>query len=755
MMPKLSLHQIVARYPVFDWAANWIFGFDFFISYAHADGTQYPRSLKAQLERAGFGVFLDTTDYVAGADLQNETPLQIRKSRKIVVIGRPAALNSDWVLGEVEAALAINKIPIIISVNNAVRLHSSAPIAAKALKHQWLRIEETLDSLDSEPSLVTIAELLRSFDATRQRTKRQRLLAIAVTVLTVVAGVAIWQWVAAVYAKQRTEFVAEGAAFTTSKFIYRLFGEGSRGIDIPGDLKLSLLDEAEKALSDLKEVGGRAEVLRKRGLAAVAVEKSAIYLANGSANKAIDSSQQSVDILRNLADLGPPDADLEIDLAAAYDRLGDARVALEDSQSARDSYQYSRDVLLNLAEPTEQAFKNLASSYEKLSTVSSSDTEAESFLMASFRIREKLVQDGNAPYLSRLEFARVHRQLGQVLLLEDKTRQAEVHFMESLNILTTINPARYRWIDEAESYQGLADVSEKLNQRDNWIEHCRQALSRSANAISDRPDDVAVAGAFLSNSINLGYALSKNGYFEDAATVYASALDKLRGKEAFEKVPQFVRLDARLHASIGDELRDSGKVDEARQEYSTALRKLEFLFDIGAPPSVWRQELLDISRRGADVAFLKADYIEAVRLTQRRASIVQDSIKLRKDDRDKAADVLGELAWYLIFDKQYKTAISSAEHAFAYLSDPIPLRFIFVRENLMYALMFDGQTERALSINKLMGSMEAESYMKWKSDIRMDFNTFLERGFCHPLMAEIDLQFPGCKRDAVEVKRGN
>ena len=57
-----------------------VFGYDFFLSYSHGDGMRLPHRLKQRLEQAGFRVFLDQTEYVAGVDLRRETRRQVMKS---------------------------------------------------------------------------------------------------------------------------------------------------------------------------------------------------------------------------------------------------------------------------------------------------------------------------------------------------------------------------------------------------------------------------------------------------------------------------------------------------------------------------------------------------------------------------------------------------------------------------------------------------------------------------------------------------
>src|SRR4051794_12815726 len=108
---EIRRESLIAR------AVDWAFGYDFFVSYSHSDGMRLPRRIKERLEQAGFRVFLDQTEYVAGDDLRRETRRQVVKSRKIVVIGRPGALKSEWVRREVDVALAHGKVPVIVNLN--------------------------------------------------------------------------------------------------------------------------------------------------------------------------------------------------------------------------------------------------------------------------------------------------------------------------------------------------------------------------------------------------------------------------------------------------------------------------------------------------------------------------------------------------------------------------------------------------------------------------------------------------------------
>lgn len=129
--------------------------------------------LKARLEQVGFRVFLDQTEYVPGVDLRRETLRQVKKSRKLVVVGRPSALRSKWVKREVDLSLQSGKTPVLINVNHAVECaEPDAGVAAMAIESHWLHLDESLSDQDADPSEQTIAELIRGFKYTRQKSRR-------------------------------------------------------------------------------------------------------------------------------------------------------------------------------------------------------------------------------------------------------------------------------------------------------------------------------------------------------------------------------------------------------------------------------------------------------------------------------------------------------------------------------------------------------------------------------------------------------
>jgi hypothetical protein len=83
-------------------ALDFVFGYDFFISYAWSDGATYAAALAARLEDKRFAVFLDRAKYAAGDDWKKVGAWTLRRTGQLILVGSPSAARSDPVLREVD-----------------------------------------------------------------------------------------------------------------------------------------------------------------------------------------------------------------------------------------------------------------------------------------------------------------------------------------------------------------------------------------------------------------------------------------------------------------------------------------------------------------------------------------------------------------------------------------------------------------------------------------------------------------------------
>ncbi len=273
---------------------DWVFGYDYFISYSHRDGKNYPRLLKERLERAGFRVFLDQTDYAPGTNLSRETRRQVLKSKVIVVVGREGALASTWVKREVDIALAHSRDPVIIDINGAMaKAQPGAGIVDTVRKEHWLRLLETVEQVpneagvlvdDGNPTDKAVGELIRSFGHTRQQRIRYRMLAGVAGILGLAAVVASQQAVVARRAEHRADNERINAEVTNQRLIARKAdqladaGDGTAATQLALESAIALRDRrsrpaAADALADAHRSLHAAHYAR-RELAVLKGEKS-------------------------------------------------------------------------------------------------------------------------------------------------------------------------------------------------------------------------------------------------------------------------------------------------------------------------------------------------------------------------------------------------------------------------------------------------------------------------------------------------
>ena len=171
--------------PLLQCAADFLFGYDYFISYAWSDGRAYAAALTRELEGMGFECFLDSEDYAKGDNWRMAGRRAIRKTARLILVGSPGALDSEPVLREFEAFEHTGRLVVPIDFGGSLfPAERTAPLF-QHLQPETLAIREASDRLAAGPSLEALKELRASFDLQRQDRKRIRWLVATAVVLAV------------------------------------------------------------------------------------------------------------------------------------------------------------------------------------------------------------------------------------------------------------------------------------------------------------------------------------------------------------------------------------------------------------------------------------------------------------------------------------------------------------------------------------------------------------------------------------------
>ena len=93
--PEIVAHQILpARKNLLSRMVDFVFGFDFFVSYAWSDGAIYAAKLAERLTADGFEVFLDRHSYASGDDWRKVGSWTLRRTGQLILVASPDALGS-------------------------------------------------------------------------------------------------------------------------------------------------------------------------------------------------------------------------------------------------------------------------------------------------------------------------------------------------------------------------------------------------------------------------------------------------------------------------------------------------------------------------------------------------------------------------------------------------------------------------------------------------------------------------------------
>ena len=210
-----KLHTTTERRAFWQRLVDAFFGYDFFISYAHIDGKVYAEALAQQMSQSGFECFLDSRESFRGDDWLEIGYWALKRTKELILVGTPGALQSLEVLREVRAFSNSRKKIVPIDFDGSLASEKSPNSGVlQLLSPSILKIRERSERLDTGPSASALEQLAISFRGTRQRTKRRNAFQIFLTILVILLLFALFQTRRA--QQQRTEAYKQLAAVSWS-----------------------------------------------------------------------------------------------------------------------------------------------------------------------------------------------------------------------------------------------------------------------------------------------------------------------------------------------------------------------------------------------------------------------------------------------------------------------------------------------------------------------------------------------------------
>lgn len=718
-------------------AVDWVFGYDFFISYNHGDGPKLPLRLKQRLAHAGFRVFLDQSEYVAGLDLRRETRRQVSKSRKLVVVARAGALRSQWVKREVDVALAQGRIPVIVNVNGAVEAAQDSALATAALDQHWLRLNATLDDPDGEVSDAIVGELVRGFNHTRQEIKRQRIFAAAAAVLAVTAGIAIWQAIEAT----RARIVAETQRDRAQRVLDQVIATSNRRVHA-----VTKRLHNESAVESAAAAGGGAATAASPTeppleRANTLIARASMLLESENLKAARAALELAQDVLTSRPEAIATDHSWRRALLKTYDRLAVTRLRGGDPEAALALFNRGLGLTDNGPRDPSPAAEwpgvvaTLRQDLGELLLAQRQFDDAEKQLRLALDLRRNIARDAPDLQAPQRELAIAHARLGDLLLARPNAQAALQSYQSALSI---IEPIAFR--DQADGelqrdlsvvYQQMADAllaDHNYEAAVVWVEK-DVAISERLARNSREPRlqrDLASSYDRRARTLEL---LGRNTQALEEYGKGTLLLEAVISKD--ETPPSWQRDAAAMLESTGKLLAKTGQPRQAVPVLRRALAIREGLAASFEEAS-WQQEVEASYRRASEMMLGMGQPNEARETAEQYLLAVSLAADTDGTRAERTGRALGTLCWSALNAKSFPRAIWACAHAV----DLAPM-LSWIRLNYAHALMLNGDREaaRAIYVSGLtLGPKEADA---WKSSILKDFDTLRRRGIEDGLMVEV------------------
>lgn len=212
-----TLEDMVAPAAWWQLLRDWIWGYDFFISYQWSSGGRYAAALANRLREPPepCDVMLDAAEFAAGGDWRTQAGAALRNTQRLILVGTPGALEeSAPVAAEVAAFTSRSRLIVPVVFDEALLRRPRAGHRVLGLiPEDAIFIVEDPGRLATGPSDEAVAAIKRTHRLLRRRSLRTRLL--IATALVVFGATGFGGWVGLV----RWQAVQRSMAATSAMLV--------------------------------------------------------------------------------------------------------------------------------------------------------------------------------------------------------------------------------------------------------------------------------------------------------------------------------------------------------------------------------------------------------------------------------------------------------------------------------------------------------------------------------------------------------
>lgn len=464
--------------------------------------------------------------------------------------------------------------------------------------------------------------------------------------------------------------------------------------------------------------------------------------------------KRALEYLDNLAAEAGDDPQLQLELAAAYEKVGDVQgnpysASLGDNRAALLSYRKSlaiRQELLAQAPADVKIREDLTSNHDKVGDVLRETGELEESLRSyrqSLSLRQQLLAEDRANRVARRNLAIAHQRIGEIqgngfftnLGKTSEGIESQRQALETFESLLAEDPAdRQARHDLAVALDKMAQLLWVSGDNAKPLEYFRRALAIREQLLADDPADVRTRRGMAISFSSIGdMRLSGGGDAAAAMENYARALAIRESLAAADPVNVQTRRDLAIsHLKMGAGLRKQRALAQAMVSYRKALAIFAALSATSPANTQARRDLIHCHRRigeaqteSGDLVGALASHRQALSLAESLSAAAPENAQARVEIllcHENIGEALAKLGRLREAMESYRNELRLAEALAA--SDPANAENRF---DLAMTCSKLGQTQAALASQskttrdeRIEGWREARSWFQRSLDIFLD-----------------------------------
>lgn len=404
-----------------------------------------------------------------------------------------------------------------------------------------------------------------------------------------------------------------------------------------------------------------------------------VSMQRGNLTAGTDWLKKSLDLRRQLVDESAADAVLQRDLAASLQRLGMVYQQVGDFVVAQDFYAKFFDLSQQIAQRDPKNVedrRNLSVSYERMGDirlVQGKDREAEDFFKKSLEVRRALADEDANNAVARRDLSVTLDRLGDLAQKRGDGDAAVKLFEESLVLRKKLseddphNAQAQR--DLLVSYAALGDAALGKQELEKTADYYRQYHELAQKLAAGDPDNIQLQRDLATSFDRQGYAMSQSGKREEAREFYRKSHELLKKLADADPSNQRIQRDlAAACATLGDLTTQLNDFAAARGYFAEQLAVARQRMNEHAEDQASRREVIDALLRNGDLHLRLLELPAAAAELTEVIEGAQRAVTADPGDigsRMSLANALGMLAQYDVLNRDPDSAAKHLQSSIA------------------------------------------------------------------------------------------